>query len=63
MSVKERIEELRIKIKMNENKMLKIVAKKDNQSNLEEWLKLKNETRQLYVDLNQLHLSTDLSEV
>jgi len=50
MSVKERIEELRIKIKMNENKMLKIVAKKDNQSNLEEWLNLKNETRQLYVE-------------
>jgi len=63
MSVKQRIEELRIKIKMNENKMLKIVAKKDNQSNLEEWLKLKNETRQLYVDLNQLRMSTDLSEV
>ena len=63
MSVKQRIEELRIKIKMNENKMLKIVAKKDNQSNLEEWLKLKNETRQLYVDLNQLRMSIDLSEV
>ena len=63
MSVKERIEELRLKIKMNENKMLKIVATKDNQTNLEEWLKLRNETRQLYIDLNQLFMSMDLSEV
>jgi len=64
VKTKKRIDELKLMslIKMNEAKMIKLVATNTDESR-KKWMRLHEETGQLYKDIHELNMSEDLGEV